>query len=84
MGRILEVISRRGLTRETAVVVASDHGFRAANNVVRPCTLLTEAGFITVEGSKITSYQATVLANAGTAYVLRERQRGRRHSAASA
>jgi predicted AlkP superfamily pyrophosphatase or phosphodiesterase len=69
VGRILEVISRRGLTRETAVVVASDHGFRSANQVVRPCTLLTEAGFMTVEGGKITSYQATVLANAGTAYV---------------
>jgi predicted AlkP superfamily pyrophosphatase or phosphodiesterase len=69
LARLVEAVTRRGWLPNTAFVVASDHGFRAAPKVVRPCTLLTKAGFVTVDAGKITGYQATVTANAGTAYV---------------
>jgi predicted AlkP superfamily pyrophosphatase or phosphodiesterase len=69
LGRLVQEVTRRGWDAETAWVVASDHGFRSAPKVVRPCTLLTQAGYISVKDGKITDWQATVLANAGTAYV---------------
>jgi predicted AlkP superfamily pyrophosphatase or phosphodiesterase len=69
VARILQTLERSRFVKETAVVVASDHGFRAAPSAVRPCTLLTEAGFITEQAGKITDWKATVLAHAGEAYV---------------
>lgn len=69
VGRVLAALSQRGILGETAVVVASDHGFRSARTVVRPCTLLTAAGLIAEDASKIVDWKATVLANAGQAYV---------------
>ncbi len=70
LARIFQALGRMGLASETAVVVVSDHGFRAASKMVRPCALLREAGLVTttVEG-KIVSWKATVLANSGQAYV---------------
>jgi predicted AlkP superfamily pyrophosphatase or phosphodiesterase len=69
VARILEALGRLGLQKDAALVVASDHGFRSAPQVVRPCTLLTEDGLIAVEGGRIVSWKATVHAHAGEAYV---------------
>jgi hypothetical protein len=67
--RVLRAIERNGLLHETALIVASDHGFREAPNSVRPCTLLTDAGFVTQQDGKIIDWKATVHAHAGEAYV---------------
>jgi predicted AlkP superfamily pyrophosphatase or phosphodiesterase len=69
VARVLRALERNGLLNETALIVASDHGFREAPNAVRPCTLLTEAGFVTQQGEKIIDWKATVHAHAGEAYV---------------
>ncbi|MGC4069859.1 MAG: ectonucleotide pyrophosphatase/phosphodiesterase [Polyangiaceae bacterium] len=69
VARILRAIEVNGMAKETALVVASDHGFRSASRAVRPCALLTEAGLVRLKGDKIADYDATVQAHAGEAYV---------------
>lgn len=69
IARIVEQLKRSNALLETAIVVASDHGFRAVNRAVQPCTLLTDHGLITIHDSKIVDWKATVLANSGQAYV---------------
>jgi predicted AlkP superfamily pyrophosphatase or phosphodiesterase len=69
VGRVVRALERHGLLDETALIVASDHGFREAPNAVRPCALLTEAGLVTQQAGKIVDWRATVHAHAGEAYV---------------
>jgi len=70
LARIYKELSRSGLYAETAVVVVSDHGFRKTTKMVRPCTLLREAGLVTVnDKGTITGWKASVQANSGQAYV---------------
>jgi predicted AlkP superfamily pyrophosphatase or phosphodiesterase len=70
LARIFEELNQLGLAKETAVMVLSDHGFRPATQMVRPCTLLKDAGLVTTDSQgKITSWKASLLANAGQAYV---------------
>ncbi len=69
LGRIFAALSATGMSQETAVLVVSDHGFRAASKMVRPCALLREAGLLSLNADKVVSWKATVLANSGQAYV---------------
>lgn len=69
LGRVLDTLRRRDLLKSTAIIVASDHGFRSAPHAVRPCALLTTAGLVTLKDDKIIDYRATVHAHAGEAFV---------------
>jgi predicted AlkP superfamily pyrophosphatase or phosphodiesterase len=69
VGRVLRTLERLNLQNETAVIVASDHGFRAAPNAIRPCTLLADAGLVTREHDKVVAWKATIHAHGGEAYV---------------
>ncbi len=69
LARLLAALSATGLSKETAVLVVSDHGFRAAGKMVRPCALLREAGLLSLNAGKVASWKATVLSNSGQAYV---------------
>jgi predicted AlkP superfamily pyrophosphatase or phosphodiesterase len=70
LGRLLALVERAGLASETALVVASDHGFAAVNRQVHPNALLREAGLITVDAEgKPTDYRAASNVNGGIAYV---------------
>jgi predicted AlkP superfamily pyrophosphatase or phosphodiesterase len=69
LARILAELQRLNLARETALMVVSDHGFKASPMMVRPCVLLREAGLVEVNGGNVTSWKATVLTNSGSAYV---------------
>ena len=70
LARLWTAINQLGLARDTALVVLSDHGFRAASKMVRPCTLLREAGLVQLnEDGKVKSWKAVVHSNSGQAYV---------------
>jgi predicted AlkP superfamily pyrophosphatase or phosphodiesterase len=70
LSRLFAELGRLGLDRETAVMVVSDHGFRAAGKMVRPCALLREAGLVTLSpAGKVLTWKASVLSNSGQAYV---------------
>jgi predicted AlkP superfamily pyrophosphatase or phosphodiesterase len=70
LSRLLEVLARSGLAPETAVIVASDHGFMNVDKLVRPGVLLHDAGLVTTDaGGKITGWKATLVVNGGSAYV---------------
>jgi predicted AlkP superfamily pyrophosphatase or phosphodiesterase len=70
LARIFQAVGHLGLAGQTAIVVVSDHGFRAASKMVRPCTLLRQAGLIeTTPEGKIANWKATLHANSGQAYV---------------
>ncbi|HEY2511905.1 MAG TPA: ectonucleotide pyrophosphatase/phosphodiesterase [Polyangiaceae bacterium] len=70
IARVLDLLEKRGLTKDTSVIVASDHGFMNAAKMVKPGVLLREAGLVTVDvGGHVTDWKATVLSNSGQAYV---------------
>ena len=69
LARLWTAINQLGLARDTALVVLSDHGFRAASKMVRPCTLLREGGLVQLnEDGKVKSWKAMVHSNSGQAY----------------
>jgi predicted AlkP superfamily pyrophosphatase or phosphodiesterase len=69
LARIFAMLDELGQRADTAVMVVSDHGFRVAGKMARPCALLREAGFVTVTAGKVVSWKATLLSNSGSAYV---------------
>jgi len=65
LGRLLQAIDALGIASETALVVASDHGFTNVTRLVNPGALLREGGLLTLDAQqKLSSYRAT-LANWG-------------------
>lgn len=70
IARLFGALRALHLESETAVMVVSDHGFRPASRMVRPCALLREAGLVALGAAgKVESWKATVLSNSGQAYV---------------
>ncbi len=70
LGRLLAALDELGLSRDTSVVVASDHGFMNAEKMVRPGTLLKDAGLVTTNAAgHVTAWKATLVVNSGQAYV---------------
>jgi predicted AlkP superfamily pyrophosphatase or phosphodiesterase len=70
LARIFETLDKTGLSKDTSVIVASDHGFMNAAKMVRPGALLREAGLVTLNAAgHVTEWKASLLVNSGQAYV---------------
>ncbi len=70
LARILGAIDAAGLSKDTCVLVASDHGFMNADKMVRPGVLLHDAGLVTTNpAGRVTGWKATLVVNSGQAYV---------------
>lgn len=67
--QILETLKTANLLDRATVLVVSDHGFKTAKRNIRPNTILREKGLLTVEGTKVTSADAYVIPEGGTAMV---------------
>jgi predicted AlkP superfamily pyrophosphatase or phosphodiesterase len=70
LARLIAACRRAGTWDQTALFVASDHGFATAHTEVRLAALLAERGLIArgADG-KPTSWRAAVQSNGGSAYV---------------
>ncbi len=70
LARIIQLLDAKGLSRDTGVIVASDHGFMTAATMVKPGVLLREAGLVTLNAAgRVTDWKATMVVNSGQAYV---------------
>lgn len=70
VARLIAAAKKAGIWKQTALVVASDHGFAPAGQQVRPGVLLREKGLITLdERNRITEWKAVVVATSGSAYL---------------
>jgi predicted AlkP superfamily pyrophosphatase or phosphodiesterase len=69
VGRVLDTLARAGMTKDTNVIVASDHGFMNAPSMVEPCVLLHDAGPVTVKGDHVVEWKAAVYSSSGQAYI---------------
>ncbi len=69
IARIITAIREAGMEKETAIVIASDHGFMNAGSMVRAGVLLREAGLVTINSGRVVSWKATLLNNSGHAYI---------------
>jgi predicted AlkP superfamily pyrophosphatase or phosphodiesterase len=66
--RIVDVLQRTGLARDTTLMIVSDHGFRAIKHKIHPNVLLREKGIVReVQGQM--KGDAWVLSTGGTAMV---------------
>jgi predicted AlkP superfamily pyrophosphatase or phosphodiesterase len=74
LGRLLKTVYDAGLWPDTAVIVASDHGFAGVTRRLRPGVLLREAGWVHLDDKDhAIDWRATALTSGGQAYVyLRE------------
>jgi predicted AlkP superfamily pyrophosphatase or phosphodiesterase len=70
LARIFQELDRTGLSKDTSVIVASDHGFMNAPKMVRPGVLLSGAGLVTLDASgHVAGWKATIVVNSAQAYV---------------
>lgn len=70
IARLLQTLDQAGIAKETAVVIASDHGFANTSRQVHPGALLREAGLITLDAQgKPSAYRVAVSTGGGTAYL---------------
>jgi predicted AlkP superfamily pyrophosphatase or phosphodiesterase len=70
LARIFQSLDAIGLSKDTNVIVASDHGFMNVTTTVRPGVLLREAGLVTVNAKgHVADWKATLVVNSGQAYV---------------
>jgi predicted AlkP superfamily pyrophosphatase or phosphodiesterase len=69
LGRLLDALKRTGLDADTTVVVVSDHGFVNVTAAVKPCVLLRDAGFLTVDNARVTAWKAVAASSGGSAYL---------------
>jgi predicted AlkP superfamily pyrophosphatase or phosphodiesterase len=70
LARIFAQLEASGMSKDTTVIVASDHGFMNATTTVRPGVLLREAGLVTMNPSgHVADWKATMVVNSGQAYV---------------
>lgn len=70
LARIFEALARAGTLGETAVVVASDHGFSAITRQLHPGALLREAGLVTLdERGRVKDWRVNSHAVGGAAYL---------------
>ena len=74
LARLLDQLATVQLLSASALVVASDHGFRAVTRQLHLGALLRAEGLVTLdESGRVTDYRAYALSNGGAAYVyLRE------------
>jgi predicted AlkP superfamily pyrophosphatase or phosphodiesterase len=70
LARIFQQLEVSGLSKDTSVIVASDHGFMNAATTVRPGVLLREAGLVTLNAAgRVAGWKATMVVNSGQAYM---------------
>jgi predicted AlkP superfamily pyrophosphatase or phosphodiesterase len=70
VGRLLEAIAGAGIGAETALVVASDHGFADVAHLMRPGVLLREQQLLRLdEQGRVTEWRAAINTSGGSAYV---------------
>jgi predicted AlkP superfamily pyrophosphatase or phosphodiesterase len=69
LARVVDAIDRSGLRDRTTIIVVSDHGFRQVTRLIQPNTALRTAGLLKANSEGITSCDAYVLAEGGTAFV---------------
>jgi predicted AlkP superfamily pyrophosphatase or phosphodiesterase len=70
LGLLIEAATAAHIWDETALVVASDHGFARVTRTVRPGVLLREQGLVRLDpGGHPLDWKAVVLSNSGQAYV---------------
>jgi predicted AlkP superfamily pyrophosphatase or phosphodiesterase len=69
VARVMAALERVGMTKDTNVIVASDHGFMNAPSMVEPCVLLRDAGLVTVKGERVVEWKAAMYPSSGSAYV---------------
>lgn len=68
--RLWSSIEHAGLAPDSALVVASDHGFANIDHAVKPGALLQQAGLVKLDAKgKVTDFDASLLANHGSAFV---------------
>jgi len=66
--RIVEALDRSGLTKNTTLMIVSDHGFRSYKNKIHPNVLLREKGLVTGTADQAKG-EAWVVPEGGTAMV---------------
>jgi predicted AlkP superfamily pyrophosphatase or phosphodiesterase len=70
IGRLLAAIADAGIAADTALVVASDHGFAAVGHLLRPGVLLREQGLVRLdEQGRVADWRAAINTSGGSAYV---------------
>ncbi|MFZ2641828.1 MAG: ectonucleotide pyrophosphatase/phosphodiesterase [Verrucomicrobiia bacterium] len=69
IGDLLASVDRAGLRDRATVIVTTDHGFKKINKVINANVALRKAGLLQVNGNKVTSCDAYVLAEGGMAFV---------------
>lgn len=67
--QILDALKTANLLDRATILIVSDHGFKTAKRNIRPNIILRERGLLTVEGNKVTSADAYVIPEGGTAMV---------------
>jgi predicted AlkP superfamily pyrophosphatase or phosphodiesterase len=67
--QILDALKTADLLERATVLIVSDHGFKTAKRNIRPNTVLREKGLLIVDGNKVTSADAYVIPEGGTAMV---------------
>lgn len=70
VGRLLEAIAGAGIAAQTALVVASDHGFADVTRSLRPGVLLREQQLVRLDPQgRIVDWRAAINTSGGSAYV---------------
>jgi predicted AlkP superfamily pyrophosphatase or phosphodiesterase len=70
LARLLEAIAAAGATSDTALVVASDHGFADVAHLLRPGVLLRQQSLVRLDQQgRIADWRAAVNTSGGSAYV---------------
>jgi predicted AlkP superfamily pyrophosphatase or phosphodiesterase len=74
IGRLLTASEQAGIAAETALVLASDHGFANVTRCLNPNALLLQAGLLKLDTQgRVSDWDATAQPNGGSAYVYTRR-----------
>ncbi|HZE98732.1 MAG TPA: ectonucleotide pyrophosphatase/phosphodiesterase [Planctomycetota bacterium] len=69
IARIRRAIEESGVADRTALLIVGDHGFTSISQNTAPNGLLKDAGLLTAEDGKITSWRAIIRSSGGSAAV---------------
>jgi predicted AlkP superfamily pyrophosphatase or phosphodiesterase len=70
VARLIAVLKATGIWSQTVLVVASDHGFAAISQQVRPGVLLAKKALVTLNTrNRVVDWKAAVASAAGQAYI---------------
>ncbi len=69
VGELMAALEQGGLKDQATVIIVADHGFKATKKAIRANAALAKAGWIKLEGTRVTSADASVVPEGGTAMV---------------